>query len=104
MKFKRRRVGGVAVVGGQVHRTQAPSEEMVIHCRVLSRGDTRAELYLNRIPVATLLREDHRDQGWRLEAQTGGTRIIQARDDGGEAESDGKERTGGIKVRVNRIC
>lgn len=39
---------------------------MVSHCRVLSRGVTRAELYLNRSTMATLLRE--RPQGQRLEA------------------------------------
>lgn len=51
--------------------------ETVSHCRVLSRGVIRAELYLNRTTVATLLREDRRDHGWRLETQTGGSRVIQ---------------------------
>lgn len=65
---------------------------MVSHSRVSSRGVTRAELYLNRIPEATMLREDHRDQRWRLGDQTGGSRIIQARDNGGEDEGAGNGR------------
>lgn len=39
-----------------------------------------------------MLREDHRDQRWRLGDQTGGSRIIQARDNGGEDEGAGNGR------------
>lgn len=53
---------------------------------------------MNRIIVAALLREDHRDQEWRLETQTGGSRIIRARDDGEERRMLARRELVGLGV------
>lgn len=96
-KMKSRKEEESQVVrGGQGHRTcwdlTFTLREMVSHCRLLSRGVPRDELYVNRSSVAALLWENHRDRGRKLGDQTGGSRIIQAGDNGREDGGAGKGR------------